>query len=584
WTAIRSPDQLLGVGLAVAIGVVTAVVAVFFRWLIDAVNDFSFGNGERLLGFAGEYYVIVIPALGGLIVGPLIYFFAQETRGPGVAAVMSAVTAHGGRIRSRVAVIKTLASSVCIGTGGSVGREGPIVHIGSSIGSTLGQRLNLPHHWINTFVACGAASGISATFNAPLAGVLFGLEVILARFTARTFGIVVLSSVTAAAVAHGFLGDEIAFVIPAHDLVSPLELPIYVLLGLAAALVAHIFVGVLYWSEDFFDQRVRMPTYLKPALGGLGVGALGVFYPELFGVGYGAVEFPLLGEMALGLMIPLLFLKIVATSLTLGSGGSGGVFAPSLFMGAMLGGTFGVIGQDLLPGIVPGAGAYALVGMAAVFAGVARAPITAIVIIVEMTRDYEIILPLMAAVVVSMLLARALRTDSVYTLKMRREGVIRPDEEESAVLREVTVEEAMTRDYPVVYPGTSVGELAEMFSETGHHGFPVVTPQGRLIAMVTVSDLSKIRTSQYAHFAVRDIATREVMFAYPDETVHDALARLGGPDLGRIPVVSREDGELIGVLRRHDIVRVYTRTIGLHNGAAHEEDLAHAKEENGHRT
>ena len=327
--------------------------------------------------------MILIPAAGGLLVAPLVYRFAREAKGHGVPEVMTAVVARGGRIRPRVTIVKALASSICIGSGGSVGREGPIVQIGSAIGSTFGQILRLSPGDIRLLVACGAAGGISGTFNAPLAGVLFSMEIILHRYTGRSFGLVALSSVTSAAIAHAFFGDSAIFNIPSYELVSAWEFPLHVLLGIIAAFVASVFVAVLYKSEDLFEA-LKFPAYLKPVLGGLAVGLIGVFYSQIFGVLYLTIDFTMAGSLALSLLLPLVLIKILATSLTLGSGG---VFAPSLFMGAVLGGAFGNISHEFLPGITGPEGAYVLVGMAAVFAAAARAPATSIVILFEMTRD-----------------------------------------------------------------------------------------------------------------------------------------------------------------------------------------------------
>ena len=263
---------------------------------------------------------------------------------------------------------------------GSVGREGPIVQIGATICSTIDQVLKLPAEDIRLLVACGAASAISGTFNAPLACVLFSMEVILRRYTGRSFGLVALSSVTSAAIAHVFFRANPVFSVPKYELVSSWELPLYIVLGVLAAITATVFMTVLYKSEDLFET-LKFPPYFKPVLDGLAVGLIGVFYPQTFGVGYDTVEFILAGHLALSLLIPLIFIKILATSLTLGSGGSGGVFAPSLFMGAVLGGAFGTGAHELFLSITGPEGAYALVGMAAVFAAAGPAPATSIIIL-----------------------------------------------------------------------------------------------------------------------------------------------------------------------------------------------------------
>lgn len=566
--SLRSSEESLVTGVAILIGIGAGLGAVLFRLLIDGFHRAFFDGGAAVLGFMGDAYVIVLPALGGLIIGPLIYLFAREAKGHGVPEVMSAVATRHGRIRPRVSVVKSLASSICIGSGGSVGREGPIVQIGASLGSTIGQRLNLSREWTKIFVACGAAGGIAGTFNAPIAGIFFAMEIILRRYSARSFGLVVLSSVIAAFVARALLGDEVLFAIPSYDLVSSWEIPLYVLLGIVAAAVAHTFTGILYGAEDLFD-RLTLPEWFKPAVGGLGIGLAGLFYPELFGVGYPAIQRVLEGDTTIGLLVALLGLKFVATSLTLGSGGSGGVFAPSLFLGAMMGGLFGYGMNAAFPGQTAPMGAYALVGMAAVFAGGARAPLTAIIILFELTRNYEIIIPLTLAVTVSTLVARALRRDSIYTVKIRRAGVVIPEEEIEHVLDEVPVAQAMSRDFPVVNASAPVSKVADLIAETGHRGFPVVDEVGQLVGVVTMADLQQARSRRTAH-RVGEIATKQVVVAYPDQTVHDAVGNLGDLDVGRIPVVTRNgERKLLGVLRRHDIVRAYAAATNGHENGHH---------------
>jgi CIC family chloride channel protein len=282
---LRSSEMITGLILAIIVGIAAGLGAVAFRWLITNFQSLFFDAGGQLLSFLGGYYVIIIPAIGGLLVGALVYFFAREARGHGVPEVMEAVALKSGRIRPRVSIVKALASSICIGSGGSVGREGPIVQIGSSFGSAIGQWLKIPDETVKVLVACGAAGGISATFNAPIAGVFFALEVILGRVVTRRFAYVVISSVVADFLAQVFLGNTRAFPVPAFGIVSPWEFSFYVVLGILAALVALAFTYVLYRCEDMFNY-IKIPEYIKPALGGLAIGAIGLYNADLFGVGY----------------------------------------------------------------------------------------------------------------------------------------------------------------------------------------------------------------------------------------------------------------------------------------------------------
>jgi CIC family chloride channel protein len=556
--------------LAVLVGASAAGIAYIFHNFVDWLQFIFFEQGQSVLGFMGDYWVIIIPALGGLIVGPLVYFFAREAGGHGVPEVMAAVALRSGRIRPRILAVKSLAAAITIGSGGSAGLIGPIVYVSSAAGSTIGQRLFLPSDWIKTLVASGAAAGISATFNAPLAGIFFAMEVILRRYESRAFGVVVLSSVVASAITQRLVSDAPAFLVPTYKVVSSWEFLFYLVLGILAAITAHLFVTVLFTVEDLFKKVEFIPPYMLPVFGGLIVGTIGLAYPEVFGVGYevidvfarpfGAVDGALVGSLGAGLMAALVLLKILATSVTLGSGGSGGVFAPSLFIGAMLGGVFGAGVNELFPDITAPSGAYAVIGMAAVFAGAARAPATAIIILFEMTRDYQIILPLMAAVVVAVVVAQALRKESIYTFKLRRRGLDIDGAVHEDVLDAVHVRDVMTREFPTVRPDTSVSELTHLFAETGHHGFPVVDEDGYLAGVVTMTDLQKVGNGE--HSTVDDIATHNVIVVYEDQTLHDALARFGGQDVGRIPVVTRSDHRhLVGVLRRHDIIKAYARQI-----------------------
>jgi chloride channel protein, CIC family len=567
---IRSNETVLGLILSIIVGAVAGLGAVVFRWMISLFQSLFFGGGANHLGFLGQYYIIFIPAIGGLIVGLLVYFGAREAKGHGVPEVMEAVAVRGGRIRPRVAVIKALASSICIGSGGSVGREGPIVQIGASFGSAIGQWLRLPNGWLRTLVACGAAGGISATFNTPIGGVFFSMEIILGRFITPRFSFVVISSVIADFVAHAFLGSKPSFSIVPYSMVSYWELLPYVLLGVLAAFAATAFIRLLYKCEDMFDAW-HIPGYLKPAVGGIGMGLIGLYSYDLLGVGYGnvfwvsqmSVNQALVGNIALHSLIILVVLKIVATSLTLGSGGSGGIFAPSLFIGAMLGGAVGTVAHLLFPSYVAQSGAYALVGMAAVFAGATCAPITAIIMLFEMTRDYVIILPLMIAVVISIVISRGLNRETIYTLKLVRRGVDIRNFYQISPLREVTVSEVMTRDFPSVPPTMLVHDLITKFGQTRHHGFPVVNKNGEFVGVVTISDVEKAMSKGASpNLTVDDIASKSVIVAYPDEYIHDIFVKLGTRDVGRVPVVDRNNPKrLLGVLRRQDVLVAYAQAI-----------------------
>ncbi len=548
--------------LSLCIGVGAGLGAYGFRWLIGFVQNVFWKQGASLVPWA-SLSTVLIPAAGGALVGPLVYFLARETKGHGVPEVMLAVTEEHGRMRFRVVFVKALASALCIGTGGSAGREGPIVQIGSALGFTLGQLTKVPVEILRTLVAAGAAGGISATFNAPIAGVFFSLEVILRDFSARAFSLVVLASVTATVISRALLGRSPAFFVPPYELLSPWELLFYAGLGVLAALVARAFTWSLYRCEDLFDAW-RFPEYLKPVIGGLCVGALGLVFPQVFGVGYETLEVALRGHLTLILMGGLLLAKIAATSLTLGSGGSGGIFSPSLFMGAMLGGAFGSFCRLLFPTITAPSGAYALVGMAAVFAGAAQTPITSVLILFEMTGDYRIILPLMTAVGISSLVSHFLGRETIYTIKLRRRGIDilappRPDPLARIRVADVMVREVVTLDERL--PFRTILEHLRRYPFTS---FPVTDGNNALVGILGYDELREAFTSERPEGALsaRDLMRSPPPVSYPDETLTEVMEKFRVTGAGRLPVVSRESPTtLLGVISHSDLLAAYERAV-----------------------
>jgi CIC family chloride channel protein len=422
------PEENQLIVLAVAVGILTGFGSVGFIKVLHAVSDFARERVATGLGFLfGPADIVLLPAIGGLIVGPMIYNLAREARGHGVPEVMTALATAGGRIRPRVVLVKIAASATTIGFGGAAGREGPMIQIGSAIGSGIAQLARLPTRHIRTLVACGAAGGVAATFNAPIAGAIFSMEVLMGRL-AGDFLLVMLTSLTSCFVARAYLGNYPAFVAPSYELVSAAELPLYFGLGLLAGLAALLYVRLLYKCEDWFEDW-QFPEWLKPAVGGLMVGIILRYFPEVYGAGFPAMEAALWVRFSWGLLVALFFAELFGNIFTLGSGGSGGVFAPSLYMGAMIGGAYGMGVHALFPEATGGSGAYAMVGMAALFAAAAKAPTTSILILFEMTNDYRIILPLMAATVGSVTLANRFMPLSIYTLKLHNRGITFPYEE-----------------------------------------------------------------------------------------------------------------------------------------------------------
>jgi len=562
--------------LALVIGLGTGLGAVGFRYLINFFKELFFNQGGHLLSpFLGQFFIIMIPVLGGLIVGPLTYFLAREAKGHGVPEVMAAVAVRGGRIRPRVVIVKALASAVCIGSGGSVGREGPIVQIGSAIGSTIGQILKVPTRKLRAMVACGAAGGIAATFNAPIGGVLFSLEIILGEFTGSHLIMVILSSVTAAAIARIFFGDVPAFDVPAYPLNDPMELVFYAILGVLCAAFAVIYIKVLYKSEDIFDSIKFIPEYLKPAIGGLLVGCIGLYYDEIFGVGYESIELALTGQMVLATTAVLVLLKLLATSITLGSGGSGGVFAPGLFMGAMLGATFGFIINSMFPSIAVNPAAYALVGMGGVFAGSAQAPITAMIMLFEMSNDYGLILPLMVTCIISAVLARSIYRDNIYVVKLLRRGLDIEAARRPDILKNVLVRDVMTSTLETIPGHFTVSGAWKSISGSPHQGFPVISEQNKLCGIITHHELEKAINKGLGERRIDSLTSRQLVVVTPDEPLSVAVKKMDEYDIGRLPVVDPGDNlKLLGLITRTDVITAYARGWTMEEGEYEGEELS----------
>ncbi|MBW2038036.1 MAG: chloride channel protein [Deltaproteobacteria bacterium] len=551
------------------VGAIGGYGAVGFRKLIATFAQLGWGNftqmeGKDLLVMAlgAPFWVkILIPAVGGLIVGIIVYFFAPEAKGHGVPEVMEAVALKNGRMRTRVFFAKAFASAICIGSGGSVGREGPIVQIGSGMGSVIGRWLKVSGERLRTLVACGAAAGIAATFNAPMAGTLFSLEIILSEFAASQFIPIVFSSVIATAISRHYLGNFPAFEVPPYELLHYSELFLYLILGILAGMVAYAFIRLLYGMEDFFE-RWRLPDFVKPAIGGAIIGCIGLFFPQIFGVGYETITPVLRGEMLGAILIGLLVAKILATSITIGSGGSGGIFAPSLFMGAALGGAFGQFAHTLFPQITASPGAYALVGMGAVVAGTTRAPITAMLIIFEMTADYHIILPLMFACTIGLVISARFSRESIYTLKLVRRGINIYGGKELNVLKSLKVSQVMRPEIELVSPSTPLAELiTRMMASSLSHLF-VATKGNRIqghISLETLRPILKDYETVSDVVIASDLMDKDVTVVKPRESLDMVMQLFGKLSLEEIPVVDKE--ELIGTVRRSDVIEAYNREI-----------------------
>jgi chloride channel protein, CIC family len=547
--------------LAALVGAVGGVGAIVFRLMISAIQTAFFSD---LLPRVTFYVwnlnlgIMLLPAIGGLLIGVVVYDIAPETRGTGIPQVMEAYTLEGGRIRARIAALKVLVSSVTLGSGGSAGREGPITQIGAATGSAMGRLLRLNEDEVKLLVVSGVAAGIAGTFNAPLGGALFGIEILQRRFSWRGTAPIILASVVGTAVASVAFGLGPAIAAPTFNLVSPAELGMYFLLGVIFGVLSYAWVRTFYLIEDFFT-RLRLTGILKVALGGLLVGAIGMFFPSygILGVGYGGIELVLAGGITLTLALVLAVAKILATSMTIGSGGSGGIFAPTLYVGAMFGGVLGLIFARILPGVITQPFGFSLSGMGALFAGAARAPLTSMIIIPEMTGDWGLLPALMISCVTSYYVSSyLLKHSSIYTLKLERRGIDIKTLSVPDYLDSVFVGEVMQTPVTVA-DEMPVSGLLEFAIEVGHTSFPVVR-DSKLVGVVNLADAQKVGADGRSTTLVKEIMNRKPVVASARDTVRDALKRMHESGATEIMVVDGDEPQgLLGIVTAGDMVRAH---------------------------
>ncbi len=572
WQAWSLPVPLT-VGIAAfLLGLATAGGVWLFKQTIGLVRLGAQASGEALRPWLGPGSVLLTPVLGGLLVGLAVHFLLGEERYHGVAGIIEAVALAGGRLRYWRVPLKALLAALSIGSGAAVGPEDPSVQIGAGLGSMAGQRLRLSDEYIRTLVGAGAAAGIAAAFNAPIAGVFFALEILLGDISGVALGFILLAAVASAVLTQSISGPQPAFAVPPYPFRSARELPFYFGLGLLAGLLSAAYIRLLFLLRDGF-ARWAAPRWLKPAVAGLAVGAAGIVLPQAMGVGYETVEQVLRGEpMSAMFLVALLAAKLILTPTSIGGGFMGGVFAPALFLGAMLGGAYGTLCRDLFPGLGLTPPAFALVGMAAVLGGAIRAPLTAALLAFEMTGDVRIILPLLFAVPISIFLSQQLQPDSVYTVELTRRGIRIERGRDVEVLSMLTVGEVMQKDVEPLRESEELRVALDRMAQMRVHGLPVVNDAGELCGMLTLEDVETAHARGIPARKVGDICTRQLVVTYPDETLDMALRRMSERDVGRLPVVDRRDPRrLLGLLRRVDVTRAYNialaRRTALHHQA-----------------
>ncbi|HEX3802733.1 MAG TPA: chloride channel protein [Solirubrobacteraceae bacterium] len=552
---VRAVSSWLGgnrlglVVMALVVGVGAGLGAALFRemvfgatWLVTGHNQFGQQGhaGSSHLPGLGIWFVLIVPVLGGLIYGPLIYRFAREARGHGVPEVMVAVAENGGRIRPQVTIVKAVASAITIGVGGSVGREGPIVQIGSALASTLGQLVRMSETRLRVIVACGAAGGIAATFNAPLTGLFFGFEIVLREFSLDALVATSLAAVTGDVISRAIFGSAPFFAQIPHGL-SVTNDTTYLLVAVLALLTGLIGIGFktfLYWLEDYVDELWKgRPEWARPAVGGIALGVLLLAVPQMYGVGYPVMNQVIGGHVVTGLILLFLVSKVLATSLTLSIGGSGGVFAPSLFIGAMAGMAFGTLVHSLFGAAVGPPALYAVIAMGGVFAAAAQAPLTAIASVAEMTGNFAITLPIMLTCGIAAAVSKYLSYGSVYTTKLLRRGIDIERPKTTNVLQTLTVADAMQPLPPAA--------AAARLNGSQH----------------ATADRAAFTDEQWKSLAGTVTDSRQPQELFSDETLEQALRQLTLYGPTGLPVLSEDREHVQGWITRHNILDALTQTV-----------------------
>ena len=580
---LPSSETLSLILSAVLIGILTGFSAVAFDRLVHTMGTFVHYSRVNLGVVGGPLATVLIPLLGGLLVTPVVVRLSPDSRGSGIPSVMLAVSNMGGRVAGRIAVWRPLATTLSIGTGASLGTEGPVVQLGAAIASIVSSIFRLNDERRKSLVAVAAAGGIAATFNAPIAGVLFALEVILGQFGNRHFASVVIGAVMASAISRELLGPDPAFAVPLYELNSLLELPLYVLLGIVCAVAAIGFIRLVVGGEDLFN-RLAISPWLRPAAGGLLIGLIALALPQVLGRGYDTTGAILSGRaifeggelVGVALLLVLALVKALATSVSLASWGSGGIFAPVLLIGAALGGAFGELAAYLFPTIVAQPGAFALVGMGAVFAGTTRSPMSTIVMIFELSGGYPLILPLLLAAVIATLIADSVDPESIYQVILSRKGLSLLRSRESDLLQTVSVREFMEEDIPTLRTDDTIKNLRDALANSHHHGFVLTSPDDpeHIAGIVTLSDVERARREGVEpQTPLRVIAHKTVHCALPDEPISNVLERMARLDIGRMPVVDpRDRRRAIGFVRQSNLARAYYQAVQRHRQLEEEEE------------
>jgi chloride channel protein, CIC family len=557
--------------LSGAIGLVAGIVAYALYKLIGLfTNMFFFHRWSADFSSAQHNHLgwvaIITPVIGGLIVGVMAKYGTSKIKGHGIPEAMEAVLFNRSRIAPRVAILKPISAAIAIGTGGPFGAEGPIIQTGGAIGSLVGQAFHTTAVERKVLLACGAAAGMSATFNTPIAGVILAIELLLFEFKSRSFIPLVIASTLATAVHMQLLGAGPMFRVSAMDFAIPRGLPFYLALGVICGLAAVGFSKILYWVEDQFE-KLPIDELWWPAIGALGLGTIGFFVPRVLGVGYDTIGDILNGQLAWKILLVVMLAKAVALAISLGSGTSGGLLAPCFMWSAAMGGIFAMLCNHFMPGAGLSPGAFALVAMGAVFAAASRATFTFIIFAFEITRDYNSVLPLMLVSVIADGIAMLLMpTSSIMTEKLARRGLRVHQDYETDVLSQARVADTMDQEFPAITSGTTVGVLAERIARhdpavARHEALLILNEAGRLAGIITRGDMLRaLDKDSSGAVTVDEAGSSRLVVTHPDELISDAAAKMLRHDIGRLPVVDRADhGKAVGYLGRSSVMAARLR-------------------------
>ncbi len=550
------------------VGLLAGYGALGFRLLIAEIQNFFYGFRSELVVTETVslpwWQILFIPVIGGLIIGVFLKHVVHRRRAHGVADVIEAALINRGKMKLRDGLGSFFVSAMSLGTGASGGREGPVVHFGAMLGSQLGQRLRLPSKYYTTLIGCGVASGVAASFNAPIAGMFFALEVVIGSFATQAVAPIVLASVIGTVVSRIHIGDFPAFIIPNYNIASWWELPAFALLGITSAVVALLFIWSMGFSERLID-RFKIPEVLRPASGGFALGLIALVFPQIIGVGYEATDSALKEEYDLTLLLSLIVVKTIATGITAGSRIGGGFFSPSLFVGAMTGGAFGIIAASVFPEISASNGLYAILGMTAVSASVLGAPISTILIVFELTGDYEISIAVMVTVGITTLITKQLIDRSIFQMQLAMRNVDLSENKALRYLKFRQVRGIMDREFTEVPEHTSMLELREIISHTGHDKVIVFNPEDHsFIGRIEFSDLKPHMFGDVMHdpATAGELAIRNCPLVYPDSSLKSALSIMTKAHLECIPVIdTATESRLVGLLHYGDLLREYNEAL-----------------------